>query len=138
MPFGVATLTTNKGKNAFADKWNSSSGGATFPEAPKWASIGTGATSAGRTAVAADTALTIPVETKIAGAMSIVTTSVTGDTAQNVSTITATGARAVDEFGLFDGSSSGVGPNMHFTATQNVISLATNDSVQTTAKIQFT
>lgn len=138
MAFGVATVTTNKAKAAFADKWNSSSGGATYPEAPKWAGIGTGATSAARTASATDTALSLPVETKVAGTMSIVTTSVTGDTGQNLSTITATGSRSVDEFGLFDGSSSGAGPNMHFSATENVISLATNDSIQTTAKVQFT
>lgn len=137
MPFAVATVTTNKAKNAFADKWNSSSGGATFPSAPKWGAIGTGATNASRTAVAADTLLSAEVEIRNSGTMSVVTTSVTGDTAQNVSTITATGARAVDEFGLFDASSSG-GGNMHFSATQAVINLATNDSIQTTAKIQFT
>ena len=137
MAFGVATVTTNKGKAAFADKWNSSSGGATYPGAPKWGAVGTGATGASRTAVAADNALSAEVEVRVAGTMSIVTTSVTGDTAQNVSTITATGSRAVDEFGLFDASSSG-GGNMHFSATQAVINLATNDSVQTTAKVQFT
>lgn len=136
MAFGVATVTTNKGKNAFADKWNSSSGGATFPAAPKWGAVGTGATGASRTAVAADTALSTEVEARNSGTMSIVTTSVTGDTAQNVTTITATGSRSVDEFGLFDASSSG--GNMHFSATQAVISLAINDSLQTTAKVQFT
>ncbi len=137
MAFGIATVTTNKGKSAFADKWNSSSGGATYPAAPKWAAMGTGATSAARTAVAADTALSLEVQPRALGAMSIVTTSVTGDTAQNVSTITASASGSVDEFGLFDASSSGSG-NMHFSATQSVISLNTSDSLQTTAKVQFT
>jgi hypothetical protein len=137
MSFGVATVTTNKGKNAFADKFNSSSGGATFPNAPKWAAMGTGATGASRTAVAADTLLSTEIDVRAAGAMSIVTTSVTGDTAQNVSTLTALGARSVDEFALFDSSVSSSG-SMSLSATQNVISLNNTDTLQTTAKIQFT
>lgn len=133
MAFGVATVVTNKGKAMFADRVRGTP--STYTNPPKFAAIGTGATGAARTAVVGDTALTTEVESRATGTESVVTTSVTGDTLQNVSTITATGARSVDEFMLNDASSVG---NMFLSATQNVISLATNDSLQTTAKVQLT
>lgn len=137
MPFGVATKFTNKGLAAMVDKFNSSSGGATFPNAPKWGAMGTGATSGARTAACTDLLLTAEVDSRASGTMSVVTTTVTGDTAQNITTITAGGNRSVDEYANFDASSSG-GGNMSFSATQNVISLTSGDSLQTTTKVQLT
>jgi len=138
MAFGVATVTTNRGKTAMADKWNSSSGGATFGAAPKWAAMGTGATSASRTAASGDTGLSLEVETRSLGTMSMQNSSSggpAGDTAQNVATITATASRAIDEYTLNDTSSSAA--TAEVTATMNVINLLTNDSIQFTTKVTF-
>lgn len=133
MPFGVASVVTNKGKAMFADRIRTTP--ATYTAPPKFVGMGVGATGATRTAVAADTALSTEVETRTSGTESVVTTSVTGDTYQVVGTITATASRSVDEMGLFDASSAG---NMGVSATLNVVSLANGDSIQFTVKIQQT
>lgn len=133
MAFGVATVLTNKGKGLFADRARVSP--ATYTNAPRHIAIGTGATGAARTAVAADTALSTEVETRSAGTESTVTTTQTGDTYQSQGTINITGTRAVDESGLFDASSSG---NMITSATLNVINLLNGDSLQLTWKVQIT
>lgn len=133
MPFGVATVITNKGKAMFADRVRTTP--ATYTAPPKFVGIGTGATGAARTAVAADTALSTEVETRVSGTESIVTTTVTGDTYQVVGTVSITGTRAVDEAGLFDASSAG---NLFLSATMNVINLTSGDSLQLTAKAQLT
>jgi len=133
LPFGVATVLTNKGKGLFADRARTSP--ATYTTSPKFIGIGTGATGAGRTAAAADTALTTEVETRSSGTESTVTTTQTGDTYQSQGTISITGTRAIDESGLFDASTSG---NMITSATLNVINLLSGDSLQLTWKVQIT
>lgn len=131
MPFGVATVVTNGGKRTIADRLQT-----TPTRNPiKFVAMGVGATGAGRTAAAADTALSTEVETRTSGTESNQTTTVTGDTYRVVGTVTATATRAVDEMGLFDASSAG---NMGFSATHSVINLATNDAIQYTANIQIT
>lgn len=137
MAFGVATKHTNLGLAAMIDRYASSSGGATYTKTGKWGAIGTGATAASRTAACTDTALSTEIETRASGAPTVVTTTVTGDTLQSVTTISITGTRAIDEFGLFDASSSGAG-NMFFSATESIINLVSGDSLQTTAKVQAT
>lgn len=132
MAFGVATVITAVGKAIAAKRLI----GATPAQLePQYLGIGVGATGAARTAVAADTALSSAVESRVAGTTSTVTTTATNDTYQNVGTVTATAGRAVDEAGLFDAASSG---NMFLSATFNVINLATSDSLQLTCKAQFT
>lgn len=133
MAFGVASVVTNKGKAALADRLRTTPG--TYTTSPKYVAMGTGATGAGRTAAVGDTALSTEVESRTSGTESVVTTSVTNDTYQVTGTIAATATRAVDEFGLFDASSSG---NLIFSATLNVISLTNGDSIAWTAKIQLT
>jgi hypothetical protein len=133
MAFGVATVLTNKGKALFADRARVTPG--TYSNAPRYIGIGTGATGAARTAVAADTALSTEVETRSAGTESTVTTTQTGDTYQSQGTISITGTRAVDESGLFDASTTG---NMITSATLNVINLLNGDSLQLTWKVQIT
>lgn len=133
MAFGVATVVTNKGKAMFADRLRTSPG--TYTTSPKFIAMGTGATAAARTAVAADTALSTEVESRTSGTESTVTTTQTGDTYQVAGTITATTTRAVDEGGLFDASTVG---NMAVSWTQNVDSLASGDSIAYTVKIQQT
>jgi hypothetical protein len=129
MPFGTGTVVTNGGKRTLADRLMNTP----TRNAPRYAAMGVGATGAARTAAAADTALSSEQETRVAGTESTVTTSVTGDTYQNVATISATASRAVDEAGLFDASSTG---NMVTSATFPVINLANGDSIQFTWKVQ--
>ena len=131
MAFGPATVITNSGK-AIAAKRHI---GSTPAQAePNYIGIGTGATGAARTAVAADTALSTAVESRVAGTSSNVTTTVTNDTYQTVGTITATASRAVDEAGTFDASTAG---NMDISATFAVVNLASGDSLQITFKKVF-
>ena len=132
MAFGVATVTTNKGKAIFADRVRTSPG--TYTTSPKFCAMGTGATGAARTAVAADTALTTEVETRASGTESTVTTTNTGDTYQVVGTQTATAGRAIDEAGLFDASTTG---NMFTSATLNVVNLNNGDSIQWTWQVKL-
>lgn len=133
MAFGVATVFTSVGKGIVAKRMI----GATPAQiTPNFQAIGTGATGAARTAVVGDTALTTEVETRVnTNAFTTVTTTLTNDTAQCIQTTTATGTRAVDEAGLFDASSAG---NMFISATMNVISLVSGDSLQLTWKWQIT
>lgn len=133
MPFGTATVLTNKGKALFADRARTTPG--TYSASPKYIGIGTGATGAARTAAAADTALSTEVETRASGTESTVTTSQTGDTYQSVGTVSITATRAVDESGLFDASSTG---NMITSATFPVVNLSSGDSLQLTWKVQIT
>ena len=131
MAFGVATVLTNSGKRTAADRQQT-----TPTRNPlKFIGIGTGATGAARTAVAADTALSTEVETRATGTETTQTITQTGDTFQVVGTITATATRAVDESGTFDASTVG---NMGVSATFNVISLVSGDSLQLTVRTQVT
>jgi len=133
MAFGVATVLTNKGKAMLADRQRSSPG--TYSTPPKWIGVGTGATGAARTAVAADTALTTETDTRAVGTESTVTTSQTNDTYQTQGTISVGGTRAYDEGGTFDAITTG---NMSVSATYNVINLLSGDSLQLTVKTQVT
>lgn len=134
MPFGTATVVTNKGKAMFADRLRATPG--TYTVSPHWVAMGVGATGAARTAVVGDTALSTETETRAVGSESVVTTSVTGDTYQVTGTITATSSRSVDEAGLFD--QLAVGGNMAFSATFPVVSLSSGDAIAFTDKIQLT
>jgi hypothetical protein len=131
--FGTATVITNIGKAMTMDRLGTTPGTYTTP--PKWFGIGVGATGAARTAVAADTALSTEVESRVAGTESRVTTTQTGDTLQVLATITVTANRNVDEAGLFDAVSSG---HMYLSATFPVLGLLNGDSVQLTGKSQAT
>lgn len=122
---------TNLGKAIYADRVRTTP--ATYTTSPKYVAIGTGATSAARTASASDTALSSAVESRTSGTESTTTTTNTGDTYQVVGTITATAARAVDEAGLFDASTAG---NMFASATFAVVNLASGDSLQLTWQVK--
>ena len=134
MAFAVATVLTNKGKAGFAERARTTP--VTYTTAPKWIAVGTGATGAARTAVAADTALTTEVETRAVGTESVVTTTQTGDTYQTLGTVSITNTRAIDESGMFDQLAAG--GNMYTSATLNVINLLNGDSLQLTWKVQIT
>lgn len=130
MPFGTATVLTDIGKKIFADRVRTTPG--TYSNSPKFVAIGVGATGAGRTAAAGDTALSSEQESRTSGTESVATTSIANDTYQVQGTVTATGARAVDEAGLFDASSVG---NMFTSATFPVVNLASGDSIQLTWQV---
>lgn len=134
MAFGTATVVTSKGKGIMAGRMI---GGTTPTQTePKFLACGVGATGAARTAAAADTALSSELTEGRSGtnANTVVTTTVTGDTIQNSNTITATGARAIDEAALFDASTAG---NMFVSMTFAVINLASGDSLNMITKVQF-
>lgn len=133
MPFGSANVVTNLGKAILADRVRTSPG--TYTVSPKFCGMGVGATGAGRTAAAADTALTTEVESRATGTESAVTVTNTGDAYQVVGTIAASAGRSVDEAGLFDASTVG---HMFTSATFTVIPLNNGDSVQFTWKVQLT
>lgn len=131
--FGVATVVTNKGKAMFADRLRTSP--ATYTVSPKFLAMGVGATGAARTAVAADTALSTEVETRTTGTESTTTTTQTNDTYQVTGSITATATRKVDEAGCFDAATVG---NLGFSATHEVDTLASGDTITYTWKVQQT
>ncbi len=133
MPFGTATVITTIGKAIFADRVRTTPG--TYTASPKFVGMGVGATGAARTAVVGDTALSTAAESRTSGTESLVTTTTTNDTYQVVGTVTATAARAVDEAGLFDASTTG---NLFLSATFPVVNLANGDSIQFTFKAQLT
>jgi hypothetical protein len=128
MAFGTATVLTSAGR---AITTNRIKGAGTEPS---YVGVGVGATGAARTAVAADTALSTAVESRVAGTSTQQTTTSTNDTYQVVGTVTATASRSVDEAGLFDAASAG---NMYLSATFPVVSLSTGDSIQATLKVQY-
>lgn len=73
-------------------------------------------------------------ESRTAGTMSQVTTTVTNDTLQVVGTITASATRAITEVGVFDASTSG---NMDLYGDFSVINLNSGDSIAFTVKLTF-
>jgi hypothetical protein len=101
---------------------------------PKFIGMGVGATGAGRTAAAGDTALSTEVESRTSGASSQVTQTQTNDTYQLTGTVTATATRAVDEAGTFDASTVG---NIDISATFAVVNLSNGDSIAFTFKRKF-
>jgi len=98
---------------------------------PTWVGWGTGAT----TAAKADTGLqTASSEARVSGTTTSQTTTNTGDTWQNVATITSASAQTIQEVACFDAVSSGT-CFMH--ATHGAQTLAINDAIQYTIKVQF-
>jgi hypothetical protein len=79
-------------------------------------------------------------EARVAAALSQATTTVTNDTFQATGTITAAGARAITEVGLFDAAGTGsppTGGNMDFYTSFTSVGLNTSDSIAFTVKVSF-
>jgi hypothetical protein len=131
VPFGTATVITHGGFGIIADRIKN----VPTVASPRWVAIGTGATSAARTAAATDTTLSTEVETRGEGSESQQTTTETGDTYRVVGVVTATAPRDVDEAGLFNALTVGT---MFLSATFPVVELDTNDSLQVTCNTQIT
>lgn len=106
--------------------------GATPTQAePKFTAMGTGATAeaATQTALVTDSGVA-----RVSGTATQVTVTVTNDTYQVVATLTAAGALAITESGLFDASTAG---NMLMRALFAAINLAAGDSIQFTTQVKF-
>lgn len=130
MAFGTATVITRGGFSIIANRIMNTP----TVNSPRYVAMGVGATGAGRTAAAADTALSSEVETRSAGVETQTTTTETGDTYQCVGVVTATAARSVDEAGLFNDPTAGT---MFLSATFTIIPLSINDSLQLTCKCKI-
>jgi hypothetical protein len=130
MAFETATVITNGGKGLSAAALVAS--GTT----PKYLALGTGATSAARTASASDTALSAELTEGRSGtnAPSTTTTTNTNDTFTCTQSVTATGTRVVDELGFFTAPTAGT---MAVSATIGVVTLNSGDSLTVTGKYQF-
>jgi hypothetical protein len=96
---------------------------------------GTGATSSATTVTTTTTT-----EARVAGTMTQQTVTTTNDTLQIVGTITAAGARAITEVGVFDAAGTGsppTGGNMFCYGSFTSVGLATGDSIAFTVKVTF-
>lgn len=126
----MASLLTNKGKEITVNRLR---GTGTEPNYLQWGT-GTGAT-------AASTALVTPAnESRVAGTSAAATTTTTNDTYRVTGTITAGGARAITEVGLFDAAGTGnpaTGGNMFAYSDFSVINLAINDSIAFTVDVKY-
>jgi hypothetical protein len=105
---------------------------------PHFLGWGTGATAGS----SASTDLSTPAtEARVGGNSTQVTTTVTNDTHQVVGTITAAGAKTITNVGIFDTAGSGSPPSggvLYAIFDGLSQALSSGDSIQFTAKIQFT
>ena len=109
-----------------------------YASLPKYLQWGTGSGAAASANVVTTTTTT---EARTTGTATQVTTTQTNDTYQVTGTITAAGARAITEVGVFDAVGSGsppTGGNMDIYGDFSVINLATSDSIAFTVKVAFT
>ena len=117
-------VLTTAGKTFTANKMADSTN--VYP-VPKWIGIGTGV----HTAAVGDTALTTEVESRGAGGTASASTNIF----TLIQTTTATAIRAITEAGLFTATTAGT---MVVSATFDVVTLQSGDSIQITANIQYT
>jgi hypothetical protein len=126
----IGNLITNAGFALAAGLLN----GSGSPAAATYIAVGTGATAAN----VADTTLQTETATsglsRAAGTVSLVTTTVTNDTAQIVKTFTVTGTVAVTESGVLNASSSGT---LLCRQVFSAINVVNGDSLAITWKIKM-
>lgn len=98
-------------------------------------------TGTGAAATANVVTTTTTTEARSAATLTQQTTTVTNDTFRATGTVTAAGARAITEVGLFDAVGSGsppTGGNMDMYADFTVVNLATGDSISFQMDTKFT
>jgi len=121
----MATVLTDTGRAQSVSKWNSGL-------ATTYIGWGTGAGTAGVT----DTTLFTEVTAERgASTQTIVTTTVTNDTLQNIATLTSVSGATITNAGLFDASSTG---NLWMKGDFTGVVLAAGDKIQFTLKIKQT
>lgn len=125
----VANLITNAGFALIAGRLN----GSGSPAAATYIAVGTGATAAN----VADTTLQTETATsglsRAAASVSLVTTTVTNDTAQMVVTFTVSGSVAVTESGVLNAASTGT---LLCRQVFSAINVVNGDSLQITWKVK--
>lgn len=124
-----SNLITNAGRALISGLIN----GSGSPAAATFIAVGTGTTAASASDTTLQTESSTSGLSRAAGTVSLVTTSVTNDTAQVTKTFSVTGSVAVTEAGLLNASSSGT-----LLAHQvfSAINVANTDSLQITWKAQ--
>lgn len=125
----VANLITNAGFALIAGRLN----GSGAPAAATYIALGTGVTAANVTDTTLQTESATSGLSRANGSVSLVTTTVTNDTAQIVNTFSVTGTVAVTESGVLNAASSGTLLCRQVFAAINVIN---GDSLQITWKIK--
>lgn len=95
-------IFTNTGRKWVIDKMREAIGAGVTMKYIGWGT-GTGAEAVGNTALTTEAS-----EARVAGTITSVTTTVTGDTMRVVGTIVANGAKTITEVGLFDALTVGV------------------------------
>jgi len=125
----VANLITNAGFALIAGRIN----GSGSPAAATYIAVGTGTTAASTADTALQTESSTSGLSRAAATVSLVTTTVTNDTAQMVVTFTVTGSVAVTESGVLNDSSSGTLLCRQVFSAINVVS---GDSLQITWKVK--
>jgi hypothetical protein len=129
--FSVSNLITNAGRGLISGRIN----GSGSPAAATYIAVGTGATAAAAGDTTLQTELAASGLSRVAGTASLVTTTVTNDTAQVTTTFTVTGSQAVTEAGLLNASSAGTLLCRQVFSAVNVVN---GDSLQITWKVQNT
>lgn len=124
----VHNLITNAGKAGVASRINGAGSEAAFT----YLAVGTGTTAASASDTALQTELASSGLSRVNATASRVTTSVTNDTAQLLTTFTVTGTQAVTEAGILNASSSGTLLSRQVFSAINVVN---GDSLQLTYKV---
>lgn len=125
----VANLITNAGFALVAGRIN----GSGSPAAATYIAVGTGTTAANVADTALETEITDSGLERASASVSLVTTTVSNDTAQMVVTFTVTGTKAVTESGVLNDSSSG---SLLCRQVFSAINVVSGDSLQITWKIK--
>ncbi len=107
--------------------------GSGTPAAVTYIALGTGTTAAAVTDTVLQTEITTGGLARSAATVSLVTTTVTNDTAQLLNTFTATASFAVTESGIFNAATGGT---LFAHQVFSAINLVNGDNIQTTWKIQ--
>ena len=124
----MATVFNDTGKAVTTNRLKNGDTGATEPNYVAW---GTGA---GTAAVADTTLFTEAAETRVAGATTQETTTVTDDTYQVVGTLTSLSTQTITNAGLFDASTGG---NIFMKGDFTGVALNVNDAIQFTVQTQY-
>lgn len=126
----IGNLVTNAGLAGAAGRLMGSGSPAAFT----YIGVGTGSTAASASDTALQTELATAGLSRANGTVSLVTTTVTNDTAQTTNTFSVTGSEAVTESGVFNASSSGTLLCRQVFSAINVVS---GDSLTITWKVQM-
>lgn len=133
--FGFGKRVPNKIVNAGLALLAGLANGSGSPTTPTYIAVGTGVVAVAATDTTLGTETATSGLSRAAATVSLVTTSVTNDTAQWLKSFTVTGSVAVTESGVLNASSSGT---LLVRQTFSAINVVNGDTLQITWKIQMT